>query len=561
MLISQYLAILSPPHNHMSQSNGFSYSPHFKTSAVKRGSSSSYQELSIGYNKLYQPQAYAAMNGAPNVPHYPFQQTFVAYPANMMTTNNEENIMETTVSQDSSNGFAFPVVTTQTLGDPALDGSSMQQIVEINHQHPNTSGGGPQAQMMVAYPSGYIRNTNDFDTKEVTPTREETLFPGMHNQLGATSSMYALSGNSQPQQAPSRVKVHTHTQAIQRPDLNSNAQSRASSQPIAHTLEKSRGNGLESFHSLTSSLGEKVKMGDKGNSRLTANVQSKPRARSAMPGSSGYHGQIPSSDGRQRTVNHIPSRSDASRVTSPPTPLNLGIQSSILPQRSLQGPNFVGGNGILGSQKARTPPQALSASDQKSRIGLSESSKGQRRNFPGSVLSSNPSTKNMQLDLSGREIAVISHANTHNLQRNLTRGEGLEQDAYPPSLSPLLGDRYSEATPTPSKLDTDSNLAASRPNNQVQRSVNQVEAVKDGTGNFAAESAYGVEIGTEIKETIEKMLQFKSKHPTVFSKIWVQVKKVSVAGQCSSGSSSRLKFEHCVTLPFSVQEQSSLPNR
>lgn len=526
----------------MSQSNGFSYSPHFKTSAVKRGSSSTYQELSIGYNEFYQPQAYAAMNGAPNVPHYPFQQTFVAYPANMMTTNNEENIMGTTVSQDSSNGFAFPVVTTQTLGDPALDGSSMQQIVGINHQHPNTSGGGPRTQMMVAYPSDYISNTNEFDTNEVTPAREETSFPGMHYQLGATSSTYALSGNSQPQQAASRLKVHT--------------QNRASSQPIAHALEISRGNGLESFRSLTSSLGEK--MGDKRNSRLTANAQSKPRARSAMPGSSGYHGQIPSSDGRQQTVNHIPSRSDTSRVTSPPTPLNLGIQSSVSPQRSFQGPTSVGGNGILGSQKARTPPQALSASD---RIGLSESSKSQRRNFPGSVLSSNSSTKNMQLDHSGREIAVISHANTHNLQRNLTRGEGLEQDAYPPSLSPLLGDRYSEATPTPSNLDTDSSLAASRPNNQVQRSVNQVEAVKDGAGDFAAESAYGVEIGTEIKETIEKMLQYKSKHPTVFSKIWVQVKKVSVAGQCSSGRSSRLKFEHCVTLPFSVQEQSSLPNR
>lgn len=542
----------------MSQSNGFSYSPHFKTSAVKRGPSSSYQELSNGYNKLYQPQAYAAMDGAPNVPHYPFQQHFVAYPANMMTTNDGENTIGTTVSQDSSNGFAFPVATTQTLGNPALDGSSMQQVVKINHQHPDTTfAGGPQAQMMVAYPSGYIRNTN-FDTNGVSSTREESSFPGMQNQIGASSPMYALSGNSQPQHAASRLEVHTHTQAIQRSDLTSNNQSRASSQPIAHALGKSRGNGVGSFRSLTSSLGEKVKRGDKDNSRLTANAQSKPRARSALPGGSGYHGQIPLSDGRQRTMNHVPSQSDASRVTSPPTPLNLGIQSSVASQRSFQGQTYVGGDGIHGSQKTRAPPQA---SDHKSRIGLSESSKSQRRSFYGSVLSSNPSTKNMQLDHSGRELAVISPPNTHNLQRNLTIGEGPEQNALSPSLSSLVGDRYSEATPAPSNSDNDSNLVTSSPNSQVQRTVSHVETVKDGTGGFALESANGVEIGMEIKETIEKMLQYKSMLPTVFSKIWVQVKKVSVADQCSNVRSSRLKFERCVTLPFSFQEQPSLPNR
>lgn len=527
----------------MSQSNGFSYSPHFKTSAVKRGPSSSYQELSNGYNKLYQPQAYAAMNGASNVPHYPFQQTLVAYPANMMTTNDGENIIGTTMSQDSSNGFTFPVVTTQTLGNSALDGSSMQQIVKINHQHSDTTfTGGSQAQMMVAYPSGYIRNTNDFGTNEATATREEASFPGVQNQLGATSPMYSLNGISQPQQAASRLEVHTHTHAIQRPDLTSITQSRASSQPIAQALGKSRGNGVGSSRSLTSSLAEKAKKGDKDNSSLTANAQSKPRARSALPGGSGYHGQTLSFDGRQRTVNHVPSQSDASRVTSPPPPLDLGIQPSVIPQRSFQGPNYVGGDGILGSQKTRTPPQALFASDHKSRIGPPESSKSQRRNFPGSALSSNPSTRNRQVDHSGRELAVISPPNTYNLQRNMTIGEGLEQDVISPNLSSLLGDRYSDATPTPSNLDTDSNLVMSWPNSQVQRAVGQVEAVKDGTAGFAAESANGVEIGMEIKETIEKMLQYKNMHPTVFSKIWVQVKKVSVADQCSNGGVFEIKF-------------------
>lgn len=544
----------------MSQSNGFSYSPHFKTSAVKRGQSSSYQELSDGYNKLYPPQAYAAMNGASNVPHYPFQQTFVAYPANMMTTNDGENIIGTTMSQDSSSGFAIPVVTAQTLDNPALDGSSMQQTVKISHQHPDTTfAGGPQAQMMVAYASGYIRNNNDFSINEATPTKEEALLPDMQTQLGATSPMYSLSGNSQPHQAASRFEVRTHTQAIQRPDLTSNTQSRASSQPIAHALDKSRGSGVGSSRSLTSSLGEKVKRGDKGNSWLTANAQSKPRARSALPGGSGYHGQILSSDGRQGTMNHVPSQSDVSRVTSPPTPLNLGIQSSLMPQRSFQGPNYVGDDGILGSQKTRTPQQALFASDHKSRIGLSESLKSQRRNFPGSALPPNPPTKNKQLDYSGRELAVISPPNTHNLQRDTTIDDGLEQDALSPNLSSLPGGGYSEATPTPSNLDTDGNLVTNWPNSQVQRAVSQVVAVKDGTGGFAAESANGVEIGMEIKETIEKMLQYKNMHPTVFSKIWVQVKKVSVADQCSNRRSSGSKFEHFVTLPIHFKDSQVYP--
>lgn len=535
----------------MSQSNGFSYSPHFKTSAVKRGPSSSYQELSDGYNKLYQPQAYAAMNGASNVPHYPFQQTFVAYPANMMTTNDGEDIIGTTMSQDISSGFAFPVVTAQTLGNSALDGSSMQQTVKISHQHPDTTfAGGPQAQMMVAYASGCIRNNNDLSINDATPTKEEALLPGMQTQLGATSSIYSLSGNSQPHQAASRREVRTHTQAIQRPDLTSNTQSRASSQPIAHALDKSRGNGVGSSQ-----------RGDKGNNWLTANAQSKPRARSALPGGSGYHGQIISSDGRQRTMNHFPSQSDVSRVTSPPTPLNLGIQSSHMPQRSFQGPNYVGDDGILGSQKTRTPPQALFASDHKSRIGPSESLKSQRRNFPCSALPPNPPTKNKQLDHSGRELAVISPPNTHNLQRNMTIDDGLEQDALSPNLPSLPGDGYSEATPIPSNLDTDGNLVTSWPNSQVQRAVSQVDAVKDGTGGFAAESAKGVEIGMEIKETIEKMLQYKNMHPTVFSKIWVQVKKVSVADQCSNRGSPRSKLEHFVTLFYSFQGQPSLSNR
>lgn len=535
----------------MSQSNGFSYSPHFKTSAVKRGQSSSYQELSNGYNKLYQPQAYVAMSGASNVPNYPFQQNFVAYPANVMTANDGENIIGTTTSQDSSSGFAFPIVTAQTLGNSPLDGSSMQQTVKISHQHPDTRfAGGPQAQMMVAYPKGYIPNNNDFSINEATPTQEEVLLPSIQTQLGATSPMYSLSGNSQPQQAASRPEVRTHIQSIQRPDLTSNTHSRASSQPIAHVVDKSRGNGVGSSPSLTSSLGEKVKTGDKGNSWLTANVQSKPRARSALPGGSGYHGQVRSSDGRQRIMNHVSSQSEVSLVTSPPTPLSLGVKSSVTPQRSVQGPTYVGGDVILGSHKTRTPPQALLASDHKSRIGLSEPLKSQRRNFPGAALPPNPPTENRQLDCSGRELAVISPPNTHNLQRNMTIRNGLERDALSPNLSSLPGDGYSEATPTPSILNTDGNLATGWPNSQVQRAVSQADADKAGTGGFAAESANGVEIGTDIKETIEKMLQYKSRHPTVFSKIWVQVKKVSVADQCNNRRSSRSKFEHFVTLPY-----------
>lgn len=542
----------------MSQSNGFSYSPHFKTSAVKRGQSSTYQELSNGYNRLYQPQAYAAMNGASNVPNYPFQQTFVAYPANMMTANHGENTNGTTMSQDSSRGFAFPVVTAQTLGNPAIDGSSMQQTVKISHQHPDaTFAGGPQAQMMVAYPSGYIPNNNDFSINEATPTQEEALLPGMQTQRGATSPMDSLDGNSQPQQAASRLDVPTHTKSIQRLDLTSSTQSRASSQPLAHALGKSRGNRVASSPSLTSSLGEKVNRGDKGNSWLTANAQSKPRARSALPGGSGYHGQVLSSDGRQRIMNHVPSQSEVSRVTSPPTPLNLGIQSSVIPQRSVQGPTYVGGDGIPGSHK--TPPQALFASDHKSRIGLSESLKSQRRNFSGSALPPNPPTENRQLNCSGRELAVISPPNTHNLQRNMTSRDGLERDALSSNLSSLPGDGYSEATPTPSILDTDDNLVTSWSNSQVQRAVSQVDADKDETGGFAAESANGFEIGMDIKETIEKMLQYKSMHPTVFSKIWVQVKKVSVADQCSNRMSSRSKFEHFVTLPYSFQNSQFYP--
>lgn len=544
----------------MSQSNGFSYSPHFKTSAVKRGQSSTYQELSNGYNRLYQPQAYAAMNRASNVPNYPFQQTFVAYPANMMTANHGENNNGTTMSQDSGRGFAFPVVTAQTLGNPALDGSSMQQTVKICQQHPDaTFAGGPQAQMMVAYPSGYIPDNNDFSINEATPTQEEALLPGMQTQLGATSPMYSLSGNSQPQQAASRLDVRTHTQSIQRLDLTSSTQSRASSQPLAHAPGKSSGNRVASSSSLTSSLGEKFNRGDKGNSWLTANAQSKPRARSALPGGSGYHGQVLSSDGRQRIMNHVPSQSEVSRVTSPPTPLNSGIQSSVIPQRSAQGQTYVGGDGVPGSHKARTPPQALFTSDHKSRIGLSESLKSQRRNFSGSALPPDPPTENRQLDFSGRELAVISPPNTHNLQRNLTSRDGLERDALSSNLSSLPVDGYSEATPTLLILDTDGNLVTSWPNSQVQRAVSQVDADKDESGGFAAESANGVEIGMDIKETIEKMLQYKSMHPTVFSKIWVQVKKVSVADQFSNRKPSRSKLEHFVTLPYSFQNSQFYP--
>lgn len=537
----------------MSQRNGFSYSPNFKTSAQKRGQSSSYQELSNGYNQLYPPQAYAAMNGASNVPHYPYQQTLVAYPPNMMITNDGANIIGTNMSQDTSSGFAFPVATAQILGNPALDGS-MQQTVKISHQHPDTTfAGGPQAQMMVTYPSGYIPNNNDF-INEVTPTKEEVLLSGMQTQLGAISPVYSLSGNSQPQQAAARHEVRTHSQAFQRPDLTSNTKSRASSQPIAHALNKSGGNRVGSSPSLTSPLGEKVKRGDKGNSWLIANAQSKPRARSALPGGSGNHGQILSSDGRQRIMNHVPSQSELSRVTSPPTPLNLGTQSTVIPQHSIQGPNYVESDGLVGSNKTRPPPQALFASDHKSPIGLSESLKSQGRNFPGSALPPHPPTKNRKLDF-GRE---ISPPNTHNLQRNMTIGDGLEQDAPAPNLSSLPGDGNSEATPTPSLLDTDGNLVVSCSNSQIQRTVSQVDADKDVTEGFAAESANGVEIGVEIKETIEKMLQYKTMHPTVFSKIWVQVKKVSAADQCSNRRSSRSMFEHFV-LPYSFQKRQIYP--
>ena len=517
----------------MSQSNGFSYSPHFKPSAAKRGSSS-YQELSNGYNKLYQPQAYAALSGAPKIPHSPLQQTFVAYPANMVTTNDGESVIGSTLSQDSSNGFALPIVSAQTLGSPAPDGSSIQQTVKINHRNSDTTfAGGPQAQMMVAYPSGYSCNTHDLSTNEVNPTRGEELFPGMQNQLGAANPVYALSGNSQPQQAASRLDVLMHKQAIQRLDLTAITHSRASSQPVAEAPEKSRENGEGSSRSLTSSLQAKVKRGGKDNYRLTAIARAKPRARSALPGGSGYHAQISSSDGGLLTLDYVSSQSDASQVTSPPMPVNSETLSSVIFQPSFEGSPYLGGNGRIGSQKPRTPPQAPSTSNYESRIGLPESSKSQRRSLPESVLPSNLQMRNLQLE---REPAVISSPNTHNLQRSLIRGEGLEQEALSAKLQSLLGDRYSDATVTPSKIDPDSNLVLGKLKSQVQRAVGQVEAVKDAnaTGGLAAESANGVGIGMEIKETIERMLQYKDMHPTMFSKIWVQVKKVSVANCCSN---------------------------
>lgn len=520
----------------MSQSNGCSYSPQFETSAAKRGSSS-YQELSNGYNKLYQPQACAAMNETPNIPHYPFQQTFVAYPANMVTTNDGESVIGSTLSQDSSNGFTLPIVSAQALGSPAPDGSSIQQIVKINHRNSDaTFAGGPQAQLMVAYPSGHTCNTHDLSTNEVNPTRGEALFPGMQNQLGAANPMYALSGNSQPQQAASRLDVHMHTQAIQRLDLTAITQRRASSQPVAESPEKSREDGEGSSRSLTSSLQAKAKRGDKDNSRLTAIVRAKPRARSALPGGSGYHWQISSSDGHLRTLDYVSSQSDASQVTSPPMPVNSETQSSVIFQPSFQGSPYLGGNGRIGSQKLRTPPQAPSTSNYESRIGLPESSKSQRRSLPKSVLPSNLPMRNLQLDHSWREPAVISSPNMHNLQRGLIRGEGLEQEALSAKLPSLLGDKYGDATVTPAKFDPDSNLVMGKLKSQVQRAVGHVEAVKDAnaTGGLAAESANGVGIGMEIKETIERMLQYKNMHPTVFSKIWVQVKKVSAADCCSN---------------------------
>lgn len=517
----------------MSQNNGLNYSPHFKTSAVKRGPSSSYQELSNGYNLLYQPQAFAAIHGAPNVPHYPFHQTIVAYPANMMTTNDGENIIGSTMSQDSSNGFAFPVVTTQTLGNPALDGSSMQQIAEINHQNPDvTFAGGPQAQMMVAYRNGYINNTHDFSTKEVTPT-SEALFPGRQDQLDAASPIYAQGGNSRPKQVASGLEVYVNTQAIQRPDSTSNTQIRASSQPVAHSNEKIKGNREGNARILTSSPEEKVNRDDKDNSRLTVNARSKPRARSALPGGSGYHGLIPWSDGRHRTLNHVPSQSDASQVKSL-TPVNSEIQSSFIPQPSFQGSTYLEGDGMLGLQKPHNPPQAPSASDYKSRVELSESLKSQRRSLPEFVLSSNSPMENMQLDHSGRVQTVISSSNTHNLRRNLIRGEGLEQEALSANLSTFLGARNSDATVTPSNMDTDSSLVMGRLKSQVQRTVSQADAVKYSTGGLAAESANGDDVEMEIKETIERMLQYKSLHPSKFSKAWVQVKNVSAADQCSN---------------------------
>lgn len=519
----------------MSQGNGFSYSPHFKPSAVKRGPSSSYQELSNGYNKLYQSQAYAAMNGAANIPHYPFQQTFVAYPANMMTTNDGENVIGSNMSQDSSSGFAFPIVNTQTLGSPAPEGSSRQQTVKTNHQNSDTTfAAGPQAQMMVAHPSGYIHNTHDFSNKEVAPTRKRALLPGMQNLPGAATPMHALSGNSQPQQATSRLEVHTHRQAIRRPDLMANTQSRASSQPVAHAPQKSREIGDWSSRSLTSSLEEKVKRGDKDDSRLMAIARSKPRAHSAMPRGSGYHKQISSSDGRQRTLNHIPSQSDASQVTSPPTPVNSETQSSVIMRPSFQGSTYLGGKVIVRSQTPHAHPQAPSASDYKSRTGLPESLKSQRRSLPESVLSSNLPMRNMQLDHSWGEPTGISSPNSHNLERNLTRDEGLEQDALSANLTSLLGERYSDATVTPLILDPDSNLAKGKLNSQTQRAVGQVEIVRDANATGAAESANGVEIGMEIKETIERMLQYKNMNPILFSKIWVQVKKVSAADHYSN---------------------------
>lgn len=526
-LTHQYLAIaFISIHKLMSQSNGSSYRPHFKTSAAKRGSSS-YQELSNGYNKLYQPQAYAAMNGTPNIPHYPFQQTFVAYPANMVTTDDGESVIGSTLSQDSSNGFALPIVTTQTLGSPAPDDSSMQHIVKINHQNSDTTfAGGPQ--MMVAYPSGYICDTHDLSTNEVNP--------GMQNQLGAANPMYALSGSSQPQQAASRLEVHMHTEAIQRLDLTAITQSRASSQPVAQAPENSREIGEGSSRSLTSSLEARVKRGDKDNSRLTAIARAKPRARSALPGGSGYHGQISSSDGRLRTLDYVSSQNDASQVTSPPMPVNSETQSSVISQPSFQGSPYLVGNGRIGSQKPRTPPEAPSTSNYESRIGLPESLKSQRRSLPESVLPSSLPMRNLQLDHSWREQAVISSPNTHNLQRSLIRGEGLEQEALSSKLPSLPRDRYSDATVTPSKLDPDSNLVMGKLKSQVQRAVGQVEAVKDvnATGGLAAEPANGIGIGMEIKETIERMLQYKNIHPTIFSKIWVQVKKVSAADCCSN---------------------------
>lgn len=495
----------------MSQSNGFSYSPHFKPSAAKRGSSS-YQELSNGNNNFYQPQAYAAMNEMSDIPNYPSQQNFVAYPANTLTRKDGESVMGSTLSQDS-NGFALPIVSAQTLGSSAPDGSMIQQIVKINHRNSDTTfAGEPQAQMMVAYPSGHTCNTHDLSTTEVNSTRGEALFPGMQNQLGAANPMYALSGNGQPQQAASRLDIPTHKQAIQRIDLTAITHSGASSQQIAEAPEKSRGNGEGISRSLTSSLQAEVKRGDKDNSQLTAIARATPRARSGLPGGSGYHGQISSSDKR----------------LSPPMPVNSETQSSVVIQPSSQGSRYLGGNGRIGSQNLRTPPQAPSTSHDESRIGLPESSRSQRRSLPESVLPSNLQMRNLQLE---REPAVISSPNTHNLQRSLMKGEGLEQEALSAKLPSLLGNRYGDATVTPSKFDPDSNLVMGKLKSQVQRAVGQVQAVKDAnaTGDLAAESANGAGIGLEIKETIERMLQYKNMHPTMFSKIWVQVKKVSDA--------------------------------
>ena len=144
--------------------------------------------------------------------------------------------------------------------------------------------------------------------------------------------------------------------------------------------------------------------------------------------------------------------------------------------------------------------------------------------------------RNLQLDHSWREPAVISSPNTHNLQRSLIRGEGLEQEALSAKLPSLLGDRYSDATVTPSKFDPDSNLVMGKLKSQVQRAVGHVEAVKDAnaTEGLAAESANGVGIEMEIKETIERILQYKNRHPTIFRKVWEQVKKVSAADCCSN---------------------------
>ncbi len=459
----------------MSHNNGFSYLPHYKPGAQQGGQRSSYQKSSNGYNTSYQGQIYPSMNGAPAMQQFPFAQTVArspnAYstvgPAGMPTTMEGENFVTSTAPQNNHNVLDFPAATTQAHGTRTLPTSSMQQMVKHNHHHASGYTRGDQNRVTTPFAKGY--GNQHFDTG-IASTGEAVSLIDMQTEVSVVAPMYARDRDHQPQ---AYASSHGLSEAIQRPTLASSPAGLVASQLMPQHAHP----------------------GSEVNARVSLSTPSGSNDQSPNP--SKYSSQEP-----------ISLVSDETAVAQSPD-IHIQAQTASSPQDWPQ----------------------LSAAGLKSKRAISVHPEVPNSDSP-------PFNKATQAGHARTKPGFISFQNTPNSDALSTKSPKIATEASLEPHFPSLDGRNSEQSMASLNSTPRPHMMIDRLKGQIERlpaMVAQAGAVNNAAIGVAAGTAKSAGLingvvegglGMEIRQTIEKLLHQKAKHPQLFSKIWVQVKKV-----------------------------------